>query len=531
MDKNIKHKILPINKQPLLYGYAHYSYSMAMICNPEVSDKKDVIFTDYIDGFNILEKNYICYECEAEISEESSNKIINMHTHLNTNNKYLFYYNKVNGNGTYIINIKYFKHLNKGSKCGIMLSGTLPTKNNFDINDSYKYFYSGERRRFIKLINEFIELDKYLEYELPVWLSITKFNEKIIFKTSDDGIKWDCVREDIGAFNVDEFFIGIYVESKTFAYFNWLYSNYIQTHCDKYLGEQGNCSDVELDMFDGVRIRENYQHNNPFLAIECIEKQTILSLLNIKDFIFNSINERKYVQLKLNERYIPNTDAYEKYDFFHINLIYGYDKNNSLFHIMGYDKNGHIMFYEISFEIFSNAVISDIPGVKVYNDYIFRYVPSSVERYDIDKYLITKFIQEYLNGENSYKMCSVMEAIPERNFGIDVYKCFSEHFYPLINNRRIMHIFLEHKYLMLKRISFFYDNNIISANYFKILYDKFDSIYKKVKIAHNMLLKLYISDGINSIDFNDKKDKICTILDEVKNDEIIAFELLLTAIQ
>ena len=534
-----KSKILPIGSNPLLHGYAHYSYSMAIICNSEVNDKKDIIFNDYIDGFNILEKNYICHEDNIEISEEKSKKIIDMHAFENPKDKHLFYYNKISGNGTYIININYFKHLNVDSECGIMISKFLPEKENFYINDSYRYFYCGERKiRSSTLTDGFINLYDYNDYsecKIPIWLSITKFYNNIIFKVSYDGIDWKNIHKDTINLDTDEFYIGTYVEYKTFTYFNWLYNNYIQLHCDKYLGEKVYLlTDVVIDMFNGFRIRGNYYLNNPFLFTECIEKREILTLTNINNFICNSVNDGKYIQIMLNERYVPNTSAYEKYDFIHISLIYGYDKDKAIFYLMGYDKNGHIMFIEIPFDMFLNAVMSDIPGnYIIHEDYIMRITPLSPVRYNIEKDLIVKFLQDYLNGENSYNMCSFMQSPPERIFGINLYKCFCENFRILLNDKRILHIFLEHKYLMLKRVSFLHENNIIPIEDFEILFDKFNSIYIKTEKLRNMMLKLYIDININNNDndFNDKQDTVCNIIDEIKNDEIIAFELLIKTLK
>ncbi len=60
---------------------------------------------------------------------------------------------------------------------------------------------------------------------------------------------------------------------------------------------------------------------------------------NIKDLIVNSLNEKKYVYLCVNEEYIPQRPTYKKAYFYHELLIYGYEENTDKFYTIAFNEN------------------------------------------------------------------------------------------------------------------------------------------------------------------------------------------------
>lgn len=528
----MKNKILPINKEPLLHSYTHYSEAMAIITNPSMYEETDLIFNN-LTNFNSTNENIINFNCDP-IIKQTDYKYLNFDSIKDTKDKFIYLYSKVNGNGEYIIEIKSQKIINIAAECGIMLTEMLPEENNIYPNNLYKIFYCGAKKlRSMFKTHDMEQFINYSEKALPIWIKLKKINNKVIIETSDDGQVWELLEEKEINFINNHFYIGVYLDPKTFTYYNWLYSNYIQLHCDKYLGTHGNISDVELDMFNGFKKRGNYLINHPFLFTECIEKADILYLTDIMKFIIRSIDNDKYVQLMLNEKYVPDRPLYDRNDFAHLNLVYGYDKNKEILYLMGYNNDGYYIDSEITFENFYLAVSSGIPDAdKVKEDYIICISISSPDlKYDINVDLILTFLQDYLNGYNTYKRYDLINSSPnDRIFGIDIYDCFKNYYYSLVYNKRIIHSFIEHKFLMLKRIEYLYNNGIYSEDDYIKLNDIFTSVYKKTDKLRNLLFKESIILILQN-KANNKKEKIINLIDEIKEEEIIAFNLLINVLR
>jgi len=525
----MKNKILPLNKEPILHSYIHYSNSMAIITNPYIYNDIDLIYNNTIK-FNSIDKDIVHYECNVE-SQQNEYKSINLSSIKDTKDKFVYCYNKVSGDGEYIFEIQSQKIINIGSECGILLTESLPEQDNFYPTNSYKLFYCGAKKiRSMRSIYDVEHFNNYSEHALPVWLKVKKEDHKIIAEISDDGNVWTFLEEKLVDFNDDSFYIGTYLEPKTFTYYNWLYSNYIQLHCDTHLGTHGNMSDVELDMFNGFKKRGNYLLNHPFLFTEIIEKSDIMYLTDIIKFIERAIDNEKYIQLMLNEKYVPDRPTYDVVDFAHLNLIYGYDDEKEILYLMGYNADGYYISSEITFDEFYKAVSSGIPDAdKVKEDYITLISISSPDfKYEINIDLIITFLQDYLNGYNTYKRYGLINAPPDnRIFGINIYDCFIENIDAVIYNKRIIYSFLEHKFLMVKRIEYLYQNGVYAESDYNELNNIFTAVYKSTEKLQNMIFKeLLISKGVNGI-ASDRKDKLVALILHIKDDETKAFNLLI----
>lgn len=72
--------------------------------------------------------------------------------------------------------------------------------------------------------------------------------------------------------------------------------------------------------------------NDIVFLVPAVEKQNIIKEL------LKQIDDNRYIYIKLDDYYLPNKSSYMKYQYFHINLIYGYDLTRQEFLSIGYDN-------------------------------------------------------------------------------------------------------------------------------------------------------------------------------------------------
>lgn len=208
-----------------------------------------------------------------------------------------------------------------------------------------------------------------------------------------------------------------------------------------------------------------------------------------------------YSLFDLDEFFIPNRVAYNKFNFIHECMIYGYCISKKEFNIIGYtDKN----IYEkskLSFNDFAKALYFDstnwVNFVKIGENYVFGF--------DIEQ--TKNHIYDYLHSKNTYNQyaddfCSfgINAVIEYANDLIDDYGLF---------DLRYIRILLEHKICMHLRIKYLYEKGFLSSERF---YKSYSNIVQKYQIIFSLsiiatirpksdsLLKIreHIIDSINT---------------------------------
>lgn len=221
----------------------------------------------------------------------------------------------------------------------------------------------------------------------------------------------------------------------------WFYSNYIQLY-----SWGGQICDPLVDFFsyDGRYPRFPALNGN-WLTKEFLAKARI----DILEFIIDSIDSNYYVEIIVDEYYIPNKSMYKVESFTHANLIYGYDKDSRIFHLIGFDKSFMFTKIEVAFEhILEGFVNSPFAGIGLFGETGLEYSNTSLE---VNMDLIKMYLEDYIESRNSFVHFRPADA----RFGLDTYQWYKEYF---LKNEdmdvRPFHIFWEHKKVMLNRFSF-----------------------------------------------------------------------------
>jgi hypothetical protein len=242
----------------------------------------------------------------------------------------------------------------------------------------------------------------------------------------------------------------------------WFYSNYIQLEYD--------LDNLRLNFFTNIILGNCVLC--PILDYKILDLEFLhLSHIDIIDFIVDSINMGYYVTTYLDEYFVPKRNAYQNHHNRHDTMIFGYDLNNKVLKIMGFDKKQHYCASNISFSEFGDSYAgcidktTDVILFKAKDE--FSYEPS----YKFDIINIINLLEDYLFSADTCERLRIIKNPKEGfTYGISVYKELIRYFQFVIENKiglgdvKPLHLLWEHKKCMVSRIEYLIENNYIDSN-------------------------------------------------------------------
>ena len=226
---------------------------------------------------------------------------------------------------------------------------------------------------------------------------------------------------------------------------------------------------------------------------------------DIVEFIINAIDSNTYVDIWLDEYYIPVKNAYKRYSKPHNNLVYGYDKEKKYFYMAGYVQDGvnqfvgtygifHITFNEL-YDAYKNCPYNE--WYKSIYLYSIESHGGTIEKYKFNIGTVKRSLESYLYSENSlFNYANVVPKTNRFSFGLDVYQDLLSnldmgHYYP--DDIRPLELLVEHKKCMVDRIIYLYSKKYISKEECEMLNLFSSEILKYTLKARNLQLKYIIS--------------------------------------
>lgn len=283
-------------------------------------------------------------------------------------------------------------------------------------------------------------------------------------------------------------------ELNKYGYDNWFYSNNIQL-C--YKNTEKKYYSLPADLYTGY-LAKNYT-NNPFLEVNTLSKRELLRMGDIIRYVIDKMDLGYYVELWLDEFYIPDTEAYKTYTFHHQTLLYGYDRKHQRFNIFHFEKNGYFEAAVITFEEFTKSFMSAyrVRNIHWIEDVIFMKPCKPDFIYQVNLELIIFYLEEYLQGNNTYRTLQYCYQEPENKYGKDIYneiinllKEDSEDF----EDYRITNIILEHKKIMNMRMDYLYSVKCLNQEEYTKFKDRAVDLEKQARVIKALHLK-YILGG------------------------------------
>jgi len=310
----------------------------------------------------------------------------------------------------------------------------------------------------------------------------------------------------------------------------WFHSNYIQLICEKDFKDKG----IHLDFYLGPSKDFNFYVNNPWLYSQTIKKEMVNHLTdNITEFVISCIDRNYYVDLHLDQHFVAKDPSFhfEPHQFYHDTLVFGYNRSEQYFDILGY--NPFYKSLKISFSDFDSAY-RNCPIEKWYTVlYLYHYEkkrPGSQSKdYILDVTWIADSLKGYLNSTDHTRLFAMFDS--GRNnlaFGMDVYHYYKLNFKSgdFWEDIRPLYVLWEHKKCMLSRIQYLYDHHYLiqsSYAYLKVQFEEIKNLAEFIKVTQ---LKALISKDnkiIEKIIFN--------CLDEIASKEHKAINELITALE
>lgn len=300
----------------------------------------------------------------------------------------------------------------------------------------------------------------------------------------------------------------------TDLFYPWIYCHFINIYY---------CPWGYMNYVDDVKYNE-------ILEIQDAGYDRYFNLNNEESFV-KAINEEKYIQIWVDNYYIPTSSYYEKYHDIHPVLIYGYTPKTYL--CARFNKLKGLDFTEINIEQLHFSVES----AKIY-----YYCPSEIplkflkvkelngEYNNSVGYFLSELKQYRLGkGSRDFSYNIHKQALDHANefFGIEITKCFIEGLkkpglYSLFDYR-LLHLIVENKQLILNAMK--YHN---SSHHFKCEIDFLISKYEKIVVRYQNMRLLYIKqssieNGIDGFSEPPKDQKtitrITTVIEQLYEEE------------
>lgn len=237
-------------------------------------------------------------------------------------------------------------------------------------------------------------------------------------------------------------------------YENWLFNNYVQLRCHRDL--VGAAAVTEFDFY---LLPNHFTRLGSFLCMPQIYASLLwTSRDGIVPGIQRCVDEGWYIQVPLDEYYVPCRAAFGKRHYIHELLIFGYDRDAQTFDVLGFDDRMEFGSQTVSVQALEDAIALadtrhhyDPGGVRLY-----RYVAS--ELYAADPSVASEFLHDYVGGRDTSQRFRALDT-PRADFvyGVAVYEPLAA-FYSALAARpdamdiRPVQLLWEHKRCMLARL-------------------------------------------------------------------------------
>ena len=258
----------------------------------------------------------------------------------------------------------------------------------------------------------------------------------------------------------------------------------------------------------------DYRKSCPFLSFsQIIAKGLISSFGGVSNLIKSCILEGYYVISQYDQYYIPLSSNYNKWNTVHELFIYGYESSEKSFLVADFFTLSGLSFGRVSSDALEQA-IWNVPSeefridILKLIDYEYKFDIKLLQKELVDYLNSTKTVfcyedntltldesdrlrkNEFVFGENNYDLiCNLLLHL------IDVFNTIDKGDYHGIMFRviRSAHIFYSHKIFMNRRLTFLYENKIITHSLF---YDEYHEVESLCLITRNMLIKCSQSRNI-----------------------------------
>lgn len=302
----------------------------------------------------------------------------------------------------------------------------------------------------------------------------------------------------------------------------WFYSNFIQV-----------CFDKRPDPPVPFTFYIHDYTLDPWLHVERLQRSTMSIIKrNIVDFVRDCVLDGYYVNLNVDEHFIPERSVYHKSHLSHDVLIHGYNPQEETFQLLGFTDKQTFASTSVSLRDFEQAYanIDHIDDHQAVCNRIFLFKWNESGRYDFDLTLVQETLEDYLLSRNtSTRFRMVSPPWNHCAYGMETYSCLQQYYEQLLDGKtsydvRHVHSLWEHKKVMASRIKYMQEQTPYLDESDHLL-ASFEELERKALNARNLMLKYYMKKETETL------VKIMNYLEEMEAQERVSIEKLLEVLK
>lgn len=464
---------LPINDKPSIYTCIHHAYPVAII------ESKELAFINIVD-YSETKWNTITNGTSIRCSKDD----IVIYDNLEDMESDTIFWGECEGIRELIVKIDYIKQIDTSYFIDFFAFGT----------DLESEILAEDKSRGFRWNPFGIFIGKkmyYYDTKVYVYIKIQCINSGIVGFTSKDGKEWRIIGEII----CDESKrsrLGIHYHAGKNRFSIWKKMNLIQltyNEDDPYKG-------IYLDYFCFPRknIDNSYFWFGNFIDTYYDVIYDVLDCFDsIHTYIRWNICHQFYVNICLDEFYVPERSVYGKEHYKHYNLFYGFNDEEKVYYVMGYGVKSIPVVSMVPYDVLTEENILSENLIR------YKFSTSTVNPLQFNLQVVKNGIYELLNDIDSSEKYAGLCTNENLVYGLSILKKFvitEKGKKNIRNDKRIAFGLCEHARLMKERIEFLIENDYLRTERAEELIYKAD---KAVQITKN-LLGLILKNSMKTIE-------------------------------
>lgn len=490
--------VLPINDKPSIITCIHYAYPCAIIeskelCILSIDNLSSKAWNEANDETLIIMKDD---EIRVIQKETSSNIHALLWRECNQVDEVTIKVSQIKVHKKYIDIFLFADDLSDQMEseyklCGVRwsLPGYTIQGKQFDY-DTYLY-------KYVKLFKDHMYITCYGSIDGEEWTYLDK--RKIPDKYKGEKLK-----------------VGLDISFGQDRYNEWKYMNFIQLTYNEFNQYKG----IILDYY--FYPRKYYDNSFSFFGTYLNTYYDILyedmnKFESIHDLLHWNISNLYYVNICLDEYYVPERFSYQKQSYSHFNLFYGYNDEERVYYILGYGANSKPVISKLPYDNMEQKNV-------ITSQYLvrYKYEPNCISEIRFNIRPVIRHIYEYINNiDSSETTCNLIPG--ERlQYGISILKLMAESeqkIDDICRDLRISFLLYERSLLMTERLTYLYNEKYINDE----AYDFLTSMNQKLLNLSSTLMSLAIKSRFKKIE----PTRVANVLIEIYENERKFFKSLL----
>jgi len=297
--------------------------------------------------------------------------------------------------------------------------------------------------------------------------------------------------------------------------------------CDRFI-QLVSCDDEDIDA-------TGFFYDEKMVKCPLLEYQLIngFDMFNapqaLTDFIEFNIEKGYYVSAPLDWFYISESPYYHERHLEHGLLIYGFDAEKKTVMLSDFFQDGKLVQTTASYSEVNkgySALFSEIPDTEPRDITWMMLLKISENRYNFNKELFTRYLQDYINGIDSFgiKYQEPRYNTNHHHYGLEYYDVLATKIHSPLNIRPY-HILYDHKLAWRIRIKFLIDNKFLPLQFADAAILRCENLISETLRMRNLAIKYKTTSRAK------EKERLITLIERMKQMDLEFCRFIQSAMQ